>query len=74
MPGANFCARFENRQGCSDLHQDDDGGSDSNGRHGMHHGAQRTMVGIGDEGMDVGNLGDCQKRQKDEAHDRNHRK
>jgi hypothetical protein len=39
----------------------------------MHHDAEGTMIGVGREGMEVGDLNNGEKRQKDNAHHRSHR-
>ena len=57
----------------SNLYEDDDRGGNGNGRHGVHHDAERTMVGIGAEGMDVRHLNYGEQGQQDKANHRGHR-
>jgi hypothetical protein len=39
----------------------------------MHHDAEGTVIGVGREGMEMGNLDNGEKRQEDNAHHRSHR-
>jgi hypothetical protein len=39
----------------------------------MHHDAEGTMIGVGREGMEVGDLDNGEKRQEDNAHHSSHR-
>lgn len=60
-------AGLENRRGGLDLDQHDDDGCDRDRRSRVHHNAERAMVGVVFDGMDVRHLDHCQQRQQDKA-------
>ncbi len=60
--------RRDDRQGRSNLHENDDRRGHGDRSHGMHHDAKGTMIGVGCEGMKVGNLDNGEKGQEDDAH------
>jgi hypothetical protein len=68
MPGTYDPARFKDRGGRSYLDEDDDGSSDCDRSHCVHDDAQRAMVGVAFEGMNVRDLDYGQQRQQDKAH------
>ena len=69
MPVADDSARFENRGRRFDPNQDDHGSRYRNGRGGVHDDAQRAMIGVALDGMDVRHLDDSQQRKQDKTHD-----
>jgi hypothetical protein len=69
MPHSNYGSRIENRNRCSDLHQDDNRCRHLYRSHGVHHDAQRTVVGIIVERVHVRYLDHGQQRQQSHAHD-----
>ncbi len=74
MPGSNHRQRFQNGRRRSNLNKNNDGRGDRNRSHRVQHNAQRAMVGIAFQRMDVGYLDDRQQRQQNQAHNRGHRK
>lgn len=73
VPRPNDRPGFEHRSGCTDLHQNDKGCSDGYGRNRMHDDAQRAMVSVRFERVDVGHLDHHQQRQQSQAHHRRNR-
>ncbi len=68
MPVADDSVRLKNRGGDLDLDQDDHGRADRDGRRGVHHNAERAVIGIGVHRMDVSHLDYCEQRQQDKTH------
>jgi hypothetical protein len=62
---ANY--NYRRRRRC-DPNQDNRDQREHDGHNRVHHGAQRAMVGIAVECMNVGNLDDEQKRHQNQAH------
>jgi hypothetical protein len=60
--------RLKNRRGGLDVDQDNHGCRNGYRRCRVHHDAQRAVVGIGIERVNVGHLGHGQERQQDQAH------
>jgi hypothetical protein len=56
-------------RGSSQLHDDDDGRSGSHGRHRVHCDAELAMIGVALARMQVGDLSNGERGQKDEAQD-----
>ncbi len=71
MPGPDDRARFKNRYGSSKLYEDDHRCGHRDRSRCMQHDAQRAMVGIGLQRVNVRYLNDSQKRQQNET--QNHR-
>ena len=71
MPVTKDRARFQDRNRGPDLDKNDDGGGHCDRGSGMHCDAQRTMVRVGLQRMDVGHLDDREEGQQDKA---NHRR
>ncbi len=69
MPVADDRPRFENRGRRFDLDQDDDCSRYRNRRGGVHDDAQRAMVGVALNGMDVRHLDYGQQRKKNKTHE-----
>jgi hypothetical protein len=68
MPVASDGACFKNRLGCLDVHQHDDGGCDRDRCRRMHHDAERAVIGVGIDRVDVGYLHHRQQRQQHQTH------
>jgi hypothetical protein len=68
MPVTDDRAGLENRGRHFDLDQDNHGGRYCNGGGGVHDDAQRAVVGIVLDGMDVRYLDYGEQRQQDKAH------
>jgi hypothetical protein len=69
MPVTNDCAGFENRGRRFDLDHDDHDSRYHNGRGCVHDNAQRAMVCVTLDGMDVRHLDYGQQRKQDKTHD-----
>jgi hypothetical protein len=74
MPWPYDRARFENRYGGPNLDKNDGRRANGDRSNGVQHDAQRTVVGIGFQGMYMRYLDDRQQRQQNEAHHRRYRK
>lgn len=74
LPEAGNRVRLKNRCGGLKLDQDDNGGGYGDGRCRVHHDAERAMVGVAIDGMDVRHLNDGQQRQQNKTHHRECRK
>ncbi len=62
------------RGGRAELNQDDEGGSNRDWNDGVENDAERAVVGVGFQGMNVRHLDDGEERKQDEAQDsRRHR-
>jgi hypothetical protein len=72
-PRSNDRAHLDHWRGRSNLHQDNDRRSDGHRGHGVHDDAQRAMVRITFQGMNVGDLDNRNQCQQEEAHDRCYR-
>jgi hypothetical protein len=68
MPVPDDRLRRKNRGGALDLDQHNHGGRDRDGCGGVHHDAQRAMVGIAVERMHVRYLDHGQQRQQGKTH------
>jgi hypothetical protein len=68
MPVPNDCSRFKNRSRRFDLDQNDRGNRHCNGRGCVHDNAQRAMVCVALNGMDVRYLDYGKQRQQDKTH------
>lgn len=68
MPVAKDRTRVQHRRLCPDLDEKDRRDSHGDGRHSVHSDAQRAMVCLGLQGMDVRDLENRNQRQQDEAH------
>ena len=55
------------------MHQHNDSGGDCDRRRGMHHDAERAVIGVGIDRVDVGYLHHRQQRQKYQTYDGSHR-
>ena len=69
VPVTNDRSRFEHRRRRFDLDHDDHGSRHRNGRGCVHDDAQRAMIGVALDGMDVRHLDDSQQRKQDKTHD-----
>jgi len=68
MPVAHDRARLEYRRRRFNLDQNDHGSRYRNGRGCVHDDAQRAMVGVALNGMDVRHLNDGQQRKHGKTH------
>jgi len=73
MPETYDRPRFKNRGHCFDLDQHDHGSRHRNGRGCVHDDAQRAMVGVALDRVEVRHLDDGQQRQQDKTHHGDHR-
>jgi hypothetical protein len=72
MPIGQDCrANRLNRSRSADPDQDNHHGGHRDGRGRVHDDAQRAVIGVGVEGVDVRHLHHGQKREQDEAHQSN---
>jgi len=68
MPIPREGSRLKNKGAGLDLNQDDNGRGNGHGRCRVHQDAQRAVVGVAFERVNVGHLHHGQQRQQDQAH------
>jgi hypothetical protein len=68
MPDARHHTNFRRRRGRAHRYQNDNRNGHADRRHGVHHYAQRAMVGIGLMRVNVNNLNERQQKYQEKTH------